>query len=131
MRKQIQRMEIQRDRLLDDLEKAENLDEIIRLERFIAEIDNRLVQLFSKLISLRAKKLEPATNPEELAKEEERTELEIKEYVRHLILGDKEFSPEDLYSENYLEFEFIKRTKCNVVRAYEIIKKIDNSKIGR
>ena len=118
MTKQIQRMEIQRDRLLDDLEVGD-LDEKIRLERFIAEIDNRLVQLFSRMISLGISKLEPTIKLEETIDENE-----IKDFVRDLILGDKEFSPEDLYSENYLEFEFIKRTKCNVVRADEIIKKM-------
>jgi len=118
MTKQIQRMEIQRDRLLDDLE-VEDLDEKIRLERFISEIDNRLTQLFSKMISLGISRLEPTMNLEDPIDENE-----IKDFVRDLILGDKEFSPEDLYSENYLEFEFIKRTKCNVDRADEIIKKM-------
>ena len=124
MRKQIQRMEIQRDRLLDDLEQAESLDEKIRLERFISDIDNRLTLLFSKMISQGITNLEPTANPEEAAKEDERTELEIREFVRNLILEDEKSSPQDLYSEDYLEFEFIKRTKCKVVRAEEMIKKM-------
>ncbi len=68
MTKQIQRMEIQRDRLLDDLEEADSLDERIRIERFISDIDNRLTQLFSKMISQGKTKLEVAANPEEESK---------------------------------------------------------------
>jgi len=59
MTKQIQRMEIQRDRLLEDLEEAEGMDEKLKLERFISDIDNRLVQLFSKMISKGITNLEP------------------------------------------------------------------------
>ena len=124
MRKQIQRIEIQRDRLLDDLEQAESLDEKIRLERFIAEIDNRLTLLFSKMMSQGITNLEPPANPEEKSKEDEKMDLEIKEFVRDLILGDEDPNSEDLYSENDLKFDFIKRTKCNVLHAEKIIEKL-------
>ena len=124
MRKQIQRMEIQRDRLLDDLEQAESLGEKIRLERFIAEIDNRLTLLFSKMMYQGITNLEPPANPEEKSKEDEKMDLEIKEFVRDLILGDEDPNSEDLYSENDLKFDFIKRTKCNVLHAEKIIEKL-------
>lgn len=124
MRKQIQRMEIQRDRLLDDLEQAESLDEKIRLERFIAEIDNRLTLLFSKIMSQGITNLEPPANLEEKSKKDEKIDLEIKEFVRDLILGDEDPNSEDLYSENDLKFDFIKRTKCNVLHAEKIIEKL-------
>jgi len=42
MTKQIQRMEIQRDRLVDELEEAKTLEERIRIEKFISYIDDRL-----------------------------------------------------------------------------------------
>ncbi len=42
MNKQIQRMKIQRERFFDYLEDAEKLDEKIRLEKQIFDIDNRL-----------------------------------------------------------------------------------------
>jgi len=124
MRKQIQRMEIQRDRLLDDLEQAESLDERIRLERFIAEIDNRLTQLYSKMISNGITNLEPYENPEEIAKAEEKLEIEVKDFVRYLILRDENPKSEDLYSENQLRFDFINKTKCNVSQADKIIEKM-------
>jgi len=119
MTKQIQRMEIQRDRLLDDLEEAESLDEKIRLERFIAEIDNRLAQLFSKMISLGISRLEPTVKIEDTIDENE-----IKDFVRDLILGDEDPYSEDLHSEKNLKFDFVKRTKCNVLHVEKIIKKM-------
>ena len=42
MNKQIQRMKIQRERFFDYLEDAEKLDEKIRLEKQIFDIDSRL-----------------------------------------------------------------------------------------
>lgn len=118
MTKQVQRMEIQRGRLLDDLEEAENLDEKIRLERFIAEIDNRLAQLFSKMISLGITQLEPTAKIED-----EIDENEIKDFIRGIVLdGDPE--SEDLHSENDLKFDFIKKTNCSVSHAEKIIEKM-------
>jgi len=119
MTKQIQRMEIQRDRLLEDLEGAENLDERIRLERFISDIDNRLVQLYSKMISSGIKNLKPTVKLEEI------NEDEIKEFVRDLIFEDKDPNSEDIYSENELKFEFIRRTKCDVNYANNVLEKME------
>ena len=50
MSRQIQRREIQRDRFFGYLEEAETLEEKIKLEKLIGDIDNRLDQFFSKLI---------------------------------------------------------------------------------
>ena len=119
MTKQIQRMEIQRDRLLDDLEGAENLDEKMRIEKFISEIDNRLVNLYSKMISSGTTSLGPTVKLEEI------TEDDIKEFVRDLILGDDAPDSEDIYSEHNLKFDFIRRTKCDVAHADNVIEKME------
>jgi len=50
MMRQIQKMEIQRGRFLEYLDEAENLDETIRIEKLISELDARLVQYYSKSI---------------------------------------------------------------------------------
>jgi len=118
MVKQIQRMEIQRDRLLEDLENVESFDEKIRLEKFISEIDNRLTQLFSKMISSGVENLEPA------AKRKEITEDEIKEFVRGLILEDTDPDSKDVYSENDLKFHLIKKTGYDVKYAENVIEKM-------
>jgi len=79
MIKQIQINEIQRDRLLEDLEEAESLDEQVKLERLILEINNRHGQLFSKMIFSGIKNLEPTVKLDEI------NENEIKKFVRDLI----------------------------------------------
>ena len=118
MTKQIQRMEIQRDRLLEDLETVESFDERIILERFISDIDNRLVQLYSKMISSGIKNLEPTVKLEEI------DEDEIKEFVRDLIFKDEDPDSKDIYSENELQFEFIRRTKCDFNYVNNVIEKM-------
>ena len=119
MTKQIQRMEIQRDRLLDDLEESENLDEKMRIEKLISEIDNRFVNLYSKMISSGKTSLGPTVKLEEI------TEDDIKEFVRDLILADTDPDSEDIYSESVLKFHFIRRTKCDVEHADNVIEKME------
>ena len=118
MTKQIHRIEIQRDRLLEDLDDAERFDEKIKLEKFVSDIDNRLVQLFSKLISSGKTILAPTVKLEEI------NEDEIKEFVRDLILGDTDPNSEDVYSENHLKFYFIRRTKCDVEYSEKVVEKM-------
>lgn len=118
MTKQIQRMEIQRDRLLEDLDESEEMNVKIKLERFISDIDNRLVQLFSKMISSGIKNLEPTVKLEEI------NEDVIKEFVRDLILGDDDPFSEDIYSEENMLIDIIQRTKCDVSHAEKVIEKM-------
>jgi len=118
MTKQIQRKEIRRDRLFDDLEDAESFDEKFKLEKFIDDIDNTLIQLFSNMISSRKTNLEPTVKLEEI------DEDEIKEFVRNLILLDTDPDSEDVYSEDELKFRFIKRTKCDITYVNEVIEKM-------
>ena len=118
MTKQIHRIEIQRDRLLVDLDDAEKFDEKIKLEKFVSDIDNRLVQLFSKLISSGKTILAPTVNLEEI------NEDEIKKFVRDLILEDTDPNSEDVYSENHLKYCFILKTKCDVEHSEKVVEKM-------
>ena len=54
---QIQKMEIQRHRFLEYLDEAENLDDTIRIEKLISELDSRLMQYYSKSIMNNGRKL--------------------------------------------------------------------------
>lgn len=118
MTKQIQRMEIQRDRLLDELEDAESLEERIKLERFISDIDNRLIAVYSKMIINGKEHLPPTIKIKDI------DEDEIKEFVRDLVLSDDNPSSEDVYSEDILRFEFIRNKKCDVAYANRVIEKM-------
>ena len=104
---QIQRIGIQRGRLLESLEESETFEEKIKIEKFISEIDNRLVQLFSKMITNGQRTLEPTVDPEEISEDK------IKEFVRDLILSDDDPYSHDYYTEEQIKFEFIKRAKCD------------------
>lgn len=118
MTKQIQRMEIQRDRLLGDLEDAESLDDKIKLERFISDIDNRLIGVYSKMIVNGKEHLPPTIKPKIV------DEDEVKEFVRDLILSDDSPDSRDIYSEDELRFDFIRERKCDVAYADNVIAKM-------
>jgi len=114
MTKQIQRIEMQRDRLLEYLDTASS-DEKYRIEKFISEIDNKLMQYYSKMILSGKTTLEPSIKPEEI------DENEIKELVRDLIFSD---GSDGLYSENNLKFRFIYTTKCDVAHVENLLEKM-------
>ena len=118
MTKQIQRMEIQRDRLLEDLEDAESLEDRIKVERSISDIDNRLIGVYSKMIVNGKEHLPPTIKIKDI------DEDEIKEFVRDLILYDEDPNSEDVYSEDVLRFDFIRKKKCDIVYANRIIEKM-------
>ena len=120
MTKQIQRMEIQRDRLLEDLDEVENFDEKIKLEKFVSDVDNRLVQLFSKMISSGKAILSPTVKLEEI------DEDEIKEFVRALVFERGNPYNGNIHSEDQFKFDFILKTKCNLKYAEMVIQKMQD-----
>ena len=107
MTKQIQRIEMQRDRLLEYLDTASS-DEKYRIEKFISEIDNKLMHHYSKMILSGRTILEPSIKLEEI------DENQIKELVRWLILSD---DSKEVYSGNDLKFYFIYKIKCDIKHA--------------
>ena len=115
MTKQIQRMEMQRDRLLEFLEDV-NFDEKIKIEKFISEIDNKLIQYCSKMIQSGITTLEPTVKVDDI------DENELKELIRSLVL---QAGLEELYSENDLKFHFIRETKCNIEYAESLLERMN------
>ncbi len=118
MTKQIQRMEIQRDRLLDDLENAESLTEKITIERFISEIDNRLVQLLSKMILSGKKGMEPTVKLEEI------NEDEIKDLTVSIVKKRNYVFKSCNFGEEDIQYEIIKLTKCDMDKAKKFFRKM-------
>ncbi len=114
MTKQIQRIEIQRDRLLEFLDDASS-DEKFKIEKFISDIDNKLMQYYSKMIQNGMKTLEPTVKVDDV------DENEIKELVRGLVLSE---GLEELCSENELKFHFIRETKCDVRHVESLLAKM-------
>jgi len=124
MTKQIQRMEIQRDRLLDALEDAESLAQKLSIEKFISEIDNRLVQFFSKMILSGKSNLEPTVKLEEINEEE------IKDFVRSLVKKRNYVFKSCNFSEKDIQYEIINLTKCDMDRARKVFRKMMDLGLG-
>ncbi|MHA7734017.1 hypothetical protein [Nitrosopumilus sp. S6] len=114
---QIQKMEMQRERLHEDLEKIDIFSEKIIVEKFINDIDNKLIQFYSKIMYQGKNSLESNMY-------EEIHEEEVKEFVRELIFSDDDPHSEDIYFLNDLKHNFIKKTKCNLDYSEKIIKKM-------
>jgi len=102
------------------MEEAEDMDEKIKLERFVSDIDYRLDIIISKMISCGIRYLEPTV------KHDATNEDEIKEFVRDLIFADEDPSSKDVYSEDELKFNFIRRTKCSLSHAENVIRKMNS-----
>jgi len=124
MTKQIQRMEIQRDRLLDALEDTESLAQKISIEKFISEIDNRLVQVFSKMILSGKSDLEPTVKLEEINEEE------IKDFTRSLVKKRNYVFKSCNFSEEDIQYEIINLTKCDMDRARKFFRKMMDLGLG-
>jgi len=118
MTKQIQRMEIQRDRLLGDLEDTESLAQKLSIEKFISEIDNRLVQFFSKMILSGKSNLEPTVKLEEINEEE------IKDFTRSLVKKRNYVFKSCNFSEEDIQYEIINLTKCDMDRASKFFREM-------
>lgn len=102
----IHRLELQRSRLQEKLEKLENFDERLSVERLLFDIESRLMQYVGKILvtskSVSSSKVEAAQIPED----------DIKQLVRELILEDHSPDSEDLFSREELQIEYIRKTKC-------------------
>lgn len=114
MTKQMQRIDMQRDRLVNSLEEAEP-DQKFKIEKFISEIDNKMMQYCSKMIQSGITTLEPTVKMDNI------DENEIKELVRSLVLQE---GLEELYSENDLKFHVIRETKCNLKHAERLLERM-------
>jgi len=114
MNRTILEKKLEKERLLDCLEEAETIDEKIKLEKFIFEIENWLVQFYSKALSRRKEK--GPTKEFEIIKE-----ADIHAFVTELIWDDFETGLVANYSEEMLKNRYIYSTKSNVKQAERAI----------
>ena len=97
MKNQIERMEIQRERVFGYLEEADTIDEKIRLEKLIYDINNKLAQFFSKAIFVSRDDL-----PLLMKLDEDIEEDRIKEFVSWVIKSEK-LKSDSIYSEDQIK----------------------------
>lgn len=114
MNRTILEKKLEKERLLDCLEEAETIDEKIKIEKFIFEIENWLVQFYSKALSRRKEK--GPTKEFEIIKE-----ADIHAFVTELIWDDFDTGLVANYSEEMLKNRYIFSTKSNVKQAERAI----------
>jgi len=115
MTKQIQRMEIQRDRLFDYLEEAETLDNKIRLEKLVSDIDNRLGQFYSKAIFSGKEILQPSINFKDI-ESEKINDGKIRKIARTIYYENRTAN-----NDNDVFYVIIDITKCDLQEAENLL----------
>jgi len=111
---QIQHKEIQRERLLEDLEEAKSTDDKIKLEKQISEVDGWLDRFYLKAISILNEKKTLSKKVETIP------EYEIEDFVNDIIFGH--ISNGLLaYSEDALKNRYIFSTQSNVKKAEKVV----------
>jgi hypothetical protein len=100
--------ELQRSRLLDDLEKTENFEDRIRIERLLFDINNKLGQLVTKLMT--SEKTISAHYDEGLEDDEIK---EVKEFVRYLIFDIRKY----VATQDEIKKDYIRKSGSNKHKA--------------
>ena len=120
MARQVHRLEIQRGRIIDDIEKTDTARDRMVLEKLLYEIDSKLTTLVSKMIST----AKPNTKPTE--EDREITEEQVKEITREIITSHISLE----YSKRELIYRIIWLKKCDVAYAKRIIYKMIELGLG-
>ena len=84
MKKQIHRLEIQRTRFLDYLDEATTLQELLVVEKFIADVDKKLNVIFSEMVD---SKLDFSPEIEQVV--EVISDEELKKAIKEVLNGGK------------------------------------------
>jgi len=112
-------MKDQKDDILDDLKKIKTPEDKYKQRKLAFNIEKNIGQFCSKIISYGITSLE---SPEALDKVVD--ENEIKQLVRELVLQNEEPYNYDVYSGEEIQFEFIKRKKCDLKNAENVFKRL-------
>jgi hypothetical protein len=116
---QILKIEIQKERLLENLDESENLDQKIKLEKVISEIDDKLFNLHSKII-LHKESLAHKIITKPIEKDE------VKDFVKSLILSDVGYDSKGIFSFNEIIFHLIHEKEYDVGYSHRVILKMDS-----
>ena len=113
---QFHSFESQKNRLVDQLEKEESIQYKLAIEKLIFQINDKLSQFVSKIISSNT----VIPNP----KNEEEIMERTKDFVRYLLL-DGEKRTDTLWTKDDLQYNIIKRCKCDFVYANSIFSNME------
>ena len=114
MKKQIHRLEIQRTRLLGYLDESTTLQELLVVEKFIADVDKNLKMIFYEIVNRKLDFSQKIKHVVEVISDEE-----LKKAIKEVLNGGK-----IEYSTTELKYNFIKNQKCSVEHANLMISKM-------
>lgn len=114
MKKQIHRLEIQRTRLLGYLDESTTLQELLVVEKFIADVDKNLKTIFYEIVNRKLDFSQKIKHVVEVISDEE-----LKKAIKEVLNGGK-----IEYSTTELKYNFIKNQKCSVEHANLMISKM-------
>jgi len=121
--KQIHNMELQKTRLREQLDCTAEFSQRLAIEKLLFEIDSKLAGHITKVMSSGKEFFGPS--------EIEVSEEEIKKLVREMVLENESPNEDaDVYSENEIEFEMIRKTSCDVKYAQAVLKKMARLGLG-
>ena len=115
--KQIHNMELQKARLREQLDGTTEFSQRMSIEKLLLEIDSKLGQYVAKIMS----------GGKELIKQKDPDvpEEDIKKLLRDLILKNEDpFEDADVYSEEQIKFEVIRKTNCDTKYADSFLQKM-------
>ena len=123
MIKQIHSLELQKIRLREDLDNTKEFKQKLAIEKLLFQINSKLIHLFIKIRSSSEESLKIT--------EVEVSEDEIKELVRGMVLKNKYSKDKtNVYSENEIKFELIRKTKCDEQYAGIVFNKMLDMGLG-
>ena len=111
--KHIDRLELQRKRLLDEVEKQTEFSSKVTLEKMILEIDNKIAGLFSKMIG-------KDLSIDEYEITEDISEDDLTTIVRHSIFSNDHLYPESA-SEDDILLDTLSMKKCDIQYAKNVL----------
>ena len=111
--KQIERLEIQRKRLLDEIEKQKDFPSKITLEKMVFEIDNKIAGFVSKMVA-KDLRFDKHRITEEVSEEE------LSEIVRYSIFSGTRLYSESTSEETILQ-DTIRMKKCDIQYAKNVL----------
>lgn len=120
--KQLQRLESQKSRLHEELDKQETLTDKLLIEKLLFDIDNKIAQIITKLVLNQEKFVLPDGN--------EIIEDDIEEFVRTLVKKKNYVFKSCNFSEDEILYEAIKLEKCDMNQARKFFQEMMDLGLG-
>lgn len=122
--KQIQRFEMQRTRLMRELEKDLSFHEKLGVERLLFDVDNRISQIVTKIHSGPYRFPQPS-NTESEAPKNRPSKKEVIDITAKILKNASNVNLERM-TEKEIQSEIMKITKCDMKKSYDIVGEMMN-----